>query len=398
MTSLSQTNNSAAKSQPKNKKVGSKNQSKKDESVVVQDSLNGSLHAAKKAKEDEFYTRYGDIEKEIEAFLDFNPNTFRNQVVYCNCDDPYESNFFKYFATNFNKLGLKRLISTSYDGSTIANVQLSLPEYTSGQDKRKRPKATAVILEHVKDEDGTGVANIGNVKTFLERNEASRVPLKDDGEYLGGDFRNADCVKLLKEADIVVTNPPFSLFREYIAQLVEHEKKFLVIGNKNAITYKEIFPLIRNNKIWLGSHVGDMAFRVPSTYAPRETRYWVDEYGKKWRSLGNACWFTNLDHGKRHGMLSLMTMADNLKFSKHKEIKGKAAYSHYDNYEAIDVPFVDAIPSDYKGEMGVPITFLDKYNPDQFEIIRFRKGNDDKDLAINGKCPYFRIIVKGKFK
>ena len=230
--------------------------------------LNRSLHAAKAAKQDEFYTQYVDIQKEVEAYLEFDPDTFRGKVVYCNCDDPFESNFFKYFAANFNKLGLKKLITTSYDGSPIAGQGTLFPEYNEGNGKRQKPKALAVILDHVKDEDGDGAANIDDVKLFLKRNKAARIALKADDKYPGGDFRSPECVALLKEADIVVTNPPFSLFREYVAQLVEHGKKFLIIGNMNAITYKEIFPLIKDNKLWMGVtiHSGDREFRVPDHY------------------------------------------------------------------------------------------------------------------------------------
>lgn len=231
--------------------------------------LNRSLGAARAAKQDEFYTQYVDIQKEVEAYLEFDPDTFRGKVVYCNCDDPFESNFFKYFAANFNKLGLKKLISTSYDGSPIAGQLTLFPEYDEGNGKRQKPKALAVTLDHVKDEDGDGAANVTDVEIFLKRNKAARVALKADDKYPGGDFRSAECIALLKEADIVVTNPPFSLFRDYVAQLVEHGKKFLIIGNKNAITYKEIFPLIKDNKLWMGvSPMGaDMLFEVPPTVA-----------------------------------------------------------------------------------------------------------------------------------
>lgn len=338
-----------------------------------QGSTNQSLHTAKKAKQDEFYTQYTDIEKEIEAYLEFDQNAFRDKVVYCNCDDPFESNFFKYFAANFNKLGLKKIISTSYDGSAIANIQLSLPEYMATNDKqgKGKPKATAFILDQAKDEDGNGVTNIDDVKIFLERNKAARITLKDDGEYPGGDFRNTDCIELLKEADIIITNPPFSLFREYVAQLIEHEKKFLIIGNVQAVTYKEIFPLIKSGKLWMGAtiHSGDREFRVPDHYPLNAAGCRVDENGTKYIRVKGVRWYTNLDHGRRHQKLPLMTTSDNLKYSKHKEIKGRSSYASYDNYDAIEVPFTDAIPSDYDGVMGVPITFLDKYNPDQFEIL-----------------------------
>ena len=338
---------------------------------------NRSLHAAKAAKQDEFYTQYIDIQKEVEAYLEFDPDTFRGKVVYCNCDDPFESNFFKYFAANFNKLGLKRLVSTSYDGSPIAGQGTLFPEYNEGNGKRKKPKALAVILDQVKDEDGDGAANIDDVKLFLKRNKAARTALKGDDKYAGGDFRSAECIALLKEADIVITNPPFSLFREYVAQLVEHEKRFLIIGNVQAITYKEIFPLIKADKIWMGVtiHSGDREFRVPDHYPLNAAGWRVDENGVKYIRVKGVRWWTNLDHGRRHEKVPLMTMTDNLRFSKHKEFKGKPAYDRYDNYDAIEVPFTDAIPSDYDGAMGVPITFLDRYNPDQFEIL----GITDRD-------------------
>lgn len=332
---------------------------------------NRNLGAAKRAKKDEFYTQYVDIQKEVEAYLEFDPDTFSGKVVYCNCDDPFESNFFKYFAANFNKLRLKKLVTTSYDGSPIAGQGTLFPEYNEGNDKRQKPKALAVVLDHVKDEDGDGAVNVTDVELFLKRNKAARIALKGNDKYSGGDFRSAECVALLKEADIVVTNPPFSLFREYVAQLVEHSKKFLIIGNVQAITYKEIFPLIKANKLWMGVtiHSGDREFRVPDHYPLKAAGWRVDENGVKYIRVKGVRWWTNLDHGRRHQKLPLMTMADNLKFSKHKEIKGKKAYDQYANYGAIEVPFTDAIPSDYDGAMGVPVTFLDKYNPDQFEIL-----------------------------
>ena len=343
-------------------------------------SLNSSLHAAKVAKQDEFYTQYVDIQKEIEAYLEFDNDTFRGKVVYCNCDDPFESNFFKYFAANFNKLGLKKLIATSYDGSPIASQLTVFPEYDEGNGKRQKPKALAVILDRVKDEDGDGAANVTDVELFLKRNKAARIALNGNDKYPGGDFRSPECVALLKEADIVVTNPPFSLFREYVAQLVEHEKKFLIIANKNAITYKDVFPLIKGNELWMGvTPMGtDMLFDVPPEVAnamlktgKKGSNYKIVDGKVMGRST--SVWFTNVDHGRRHQELPLMTMADNLKFSKHKEIKEKADYDRYDNYDAIEVPFTDAIPSDYDGAMGVPITFVDKYNPDQFEILGITK-------------------------
>ena len=337
-------------------------------------SLNRGLGAAKAAKQDEFYTQYVDIQKEVEAYLEFDPDTFRGKVVYCNCDDPFESNFFKYFAANFNKLRLKKLVTTSYDGSPIAGQLTLFPEYNEGNGKRQKPKALAVILDHVKDEDGDGAANVTDVEIFLNRNKAARRALKADDKYPGGDFRSADCVALLKEADIVVTNPPFSLFREYVGQLMAHKKRFLIIGPKNAVTYKEIFPLIKNTELWVGAGFanGNAYFSIPAD-GGREFAEGVYDASTGLVKFRNVGWFTNLDHGRRHHKLPLMTMEENLRFSKHKEIRGKAAYDRYDNYDAIEVSFTDAIPSDYDGAMGVPITFLDKYNPDQFEILGITK-------------------------
>lgn len=339
--------------------------------------MNRGLGAAKAAKQDEFYTQYVDIQKEAEAYLEFDPDTFRCKVVYCNCDDPLESNFFRYFAANFNKLGLKRLISTSYDGSPIAGQRELFPEYNEGNGTRKKPKALAVILDQVKDEDKDGAVNIEDVKLFLKRNKAARIALKGDDTYGGGDFRSAECIALLKEADIVVTNPPFSLFREYVAQLVEHRKKFLLIGPKNAVTYKEIFPLIKATRLWLGSGFanGNAYFSIPAA-AGRQFAEGVYDASTGLVKFRNVGWFTNMDHGRRHQELPLMTMEDNLKFSKHKEIKGTSAYDRYDNYDAIEVPFTDAIPSDYEGVIGVPISFLDKHNPGQFEIVGTTESNN----------------------
>ena len=337
-------------------------------------SLNRGLSAAKAAKQDEFYTQYVDIQKEVEAYLELDSDTFRGKVVYCNSDDPFESNFFKYFAANFNKLGLKKLVTTSYDGSPIAGQLTLFPEYNEGNGKRQKPKALTVILDHVKDEDGDGAANIDDVKLFLKRNKAARIALKTDDQYGGGDFRSAPCITLLKEADIVVTNPPFSLFREYVAHLVEYNKKFLIIGNQNAISYKEIFPLIKDNKLWLGvDNGGTKWFQVQDDYDIKtESRKKIVD-GIKYFSMGSIMWFTNLDHGRRHQKLPLMTMAENLKFSKN--LRGKGDYDRYDNYDAIEVGTYKEIPSDFDGAMGVPITFLDKYNPDQFEIL----GITDRD-------------------
>lgn len=330
-----------------------------------------SLHAAKAAKRDEFYTQYGDIQQEIEAYLEFDPDTFRGKVVYCNCDDPFESNFFKYFAANFNHLGLKRLLTTSYDGSPVAGQGTLFPEYTEGNEGRGSPRALAVVLDQVEDENGDGAVDITDVEIFLKRNKASRRALQGNGEYPGGDFRSPECLELLEEADVVVTNPPFSLFREYVAQLIEHEKKMLVIGSLNAITYKEIFPHIQADRLWLGPSItsGDREFQVPDSYPLRAAGWRVDEEGRKFIRVKGVRWFTNLDHGRRHQPLQLMSMADNLRFGRN--LKEKDAYDRYDNFDAIEVGTYKEIPSDYEGMMGVPITFLDKYNPDQFEILGY---------------------------
>lgn len=331
---------------------------------------NKNLTSAKRAKNDEFYTQYADIQKEMEAYLEYDPDVFRGKVVYCNCDDPYESNFFRYFVLNFKKLGLKRLVTTSYKPSPIANTQLELfgdGEYPAK--KKGRPKVTAnkFIINKVHDMDGDGEFNLQDVARQLKAKKQNEwTPLEGDG-----DFRSDECIALLKQADIVVTNPPFSLFREYVKQLVDYKKQFVIIGNMNAITYKEIFPQIKENKIWLGPTIssGDREFQVPDSYPITAAGWRVDDEGRKFLRVKGVRWYTNLDHGRRHQPLSLMTMENNFKFSKHKEIKGKNKYDEYVNYDAIEVPFTDAIPSDFDGEMGVPISFLDKYNPDQFEIV-----------------------------
>jgi len=330
---------------------------------------NNNLGAAKKAKNDEFYTQFGDIQKEIEAYLELDKNAFRDKVVYCNCDDPFESNFFRFFALNFNRLGLKQLITTSYKPSSIANTQLGL----FGDDQtvtpaKGRPKVTAnkLIINEVHDMDGDGSFDLKDIAVQLKANKNNEwSPLEGDG-----DFQSEECVELLKASDIVVTNPPFSLFREYVKQLFEYKKKFVIIGNMNAITYKEIFPLIKNDQLWLGNgfHAGNAYFATPNV---REFASGVYDTKTGLVKFRNCHWFTNLDHGRRHQPLGLMTMADNLKFNK--KMAGKAEYDRYDNYDAIEVPFTNAIPSDYEGVMGVPISFLDKYSPDQFEVIGISK-------------------------
>ena len=373
---------------------------------MARNATNKLLHKAKKSKSDEFYTQYSDIQKEIEAYLEYNPDVFRDKVVYCNCDDPYESNFFRYFVLNFERIGLKQLITTSYKPSPVANTQLELfGNSKTIKETKGRPKVTAnkFIINSVGDIDGDGEFSLKDVALQLKQNNQNEwSSLKGDG-----DFRSDESIALLKQADFVITNPPFSLFREFIKQIVVYNKNFLIIGNINALSYKEVFPLIKENKIWLGTGMGRWisGFIVPDTYELYGTEARINEDGHRIVATNNCLWFTNLDHGKRHRKLSLMTMSDNIKFSSHKNIKGQE-YKKYDNYDAIEVPYTDSIPSDYEGVMGVPITFLDKYNPDQFEIIGASDNGvvDEKyklahfkihnEPYVNGKKLYKRIFIK----
>jgi hypothetical protein len=357
---------------------------------------NSNLANAKNAKNDEFYTQYHDIEKEISAYLDYEPNVFLGKVVYCNCDDPYESNFFRYFVLNFKKLKLKRLITTSYKPSPVANTQLPLFGDDETLPKSKgRPKITAnkFIINDVRGL-ADGEFNLNAVAKNLKANKNNEwTPLQGDG-----DFRSDECIALLEQADVVVTNPPFSLFRQYVKQLFDYNKKFLIIGSMNAITYKEIFPLIKSNKLWLGNKTSSqqMFLEAPKEYTEKvmaskpQGMWWRIIDGKPLIGIHTALWFTNLDHGRRHQPLPLMTMKENLKFSKHKEIRGKRRYEKYVNYNAIEVSFTDAIPSDYPGEMGVPISFLDKYNPDQFEIVGFSLSLAKQMSAVAQKGTYLQ--------
>lgn len=359
---------------------------------------NSNLTKAKKAKNDEFYTQYPDIQKEIEAYLEYDLDTFKGKVVYCNCDDPFESNFFRYFVLKFKPLGLKQLITTSYKPSPVANTQLGLfGDDATLEPVKGRPKVTAnkFIINDVGDVDGDGQYNLKDVAKQLKENKNNEwSPLDGDG-----DFRSAECIELLKQSDIVVTNPPFSLFREYIKQLFDYNKKFVIIGNIGAISYKEIFPLIKNNKMWLGAtgYVNDMVFAVPKgTEVPLAYKQKAEKLGYTgdFTRLGNSCWFTNLDHGRRHQPLQLMTIADNLKYNK--KMRGKTAYDHYDNYSAIEVPFTNAIPSDYEGVMGVPISFLDRFDPQQFEIIGITKPAIDPHLRTKIYQKQVQVDKNGK--
>ena len=321
---------------------------------------NKNLNAAKTAKKDEFYTQLTDIERELQHYW---PH-FRDKVVLCNCDDPYESNFFKYFALRFNQLGLKRLICTCYNGSPVQGNELMI----DWGDFKQEPKKLAYKVEitEVRDLNGDGAVDLSDVRYLLKNDKNVLTILKENG-----DFRSRECIELLRQADIVVTNPPFSLFREYLAQLIQYDKKFLIIGNINAITYKEVFPLIKDNKLWLGPSIssGDRKFNVPDDYSLSATGCGVDANGRKYIRVKGVKWFTNLDYNKRHEELVLVCH-----YSPEE-------YPSYDNYNAIEVSKTADIPIDYFGIMGVPITFIDKYCPEQFEIIGMAKrGAGDPKL------------------
>lgn len=340
---------------------------------------NTNLTAARTAKNDEFYTQWADIEREMNAYLEYDPDVFRDKTVLLPCDDPEWSNFAKFFALHFTDFGLKKLISTSYapDSNPIeTNYQPSLLEMNDPQfdEVKTRTNGKKFILER-QDINADGRIDIDDLRwSYL------------DGD---GDFRSDEVTALRDAADVVVTNPPFSLFKRFMAWLIDGGVRFSVIGNSNAATYDEIFPLIRDNRMWKGATANntDMVFRVPRgaevKAADREKAarlgYPSDE-NTTYTRLGNSCWFTNIDHGRRHEPIQLMSEADNRKFSRHKAIKG-TGYRRYDNYDAIEVPFVDAIPSDHDGMMGVPITFLDKYNPDQFEILGTLESSDPKNVG-----------------
>lgn len=323
---------------------------------------NKGLKAANKAKADEFYTQYDEIQREVNAYLEYNPDVFRNKTILLPCDDPEWSNFTKFFAQNFERFGLKKLISTSYanEKKSAVFVQLSLFEQSSPKFDKNKTNTNGKIFILDRDKNKSGNIDIEDLEWYYL-----------DGD---GDFRSDEVKKLRDESDIIITNPPFSLFREFISWIIEAKKDFLIIGNQNAITYKEIFPLIKDNRMWTGNRFNqrvngkNMTFLVPDSYEMKGTELYRDKNGKKYISVAGTGWFTNLEHGRRHQPLQLMSMEDNLKFSKHKEILERG-YPTYDNYDAIEVSYTDSIPRDYKGTMGVPISFLNKYNPDQFKII-----------------------------
>lgn len=363
-----------------------------------------NLTTAKRAKNDEFYTQYHDIEKEVNAYLDYDPNVFRGKTILLPCDDPEWSDFTKYFAQNFERFGLKKLISTSYAPESKlykGGYQPTLFETEHPRFDKKKTQVNGKIFTLEKDVSGDGKIDVDDLEWDY---------LKGDG-----DFKSEEIIKLRDEVDIIITNPPFSLFRDFWNWINEANKSFLIIGNINAITYKEVFPFIKEDKAWLGAtnfNTG-MYFRVPEDFEYASSyKFDKKRNGEKVNRVPGVCWFTNLEHGRRHQPMPLMTMADNIKFSKHKQIKGKE-YQKYDNYDAIEVPFTNAIPSDYKGAMGVPITFLDKYSPEQFVILNALNRYaifDDDELIINRdenrignhmcsinngeRYTYFRIVIK----
>lgn len=338
---------------------------------------NSNLSAAKSAKKDEFYTQYSDIEAEMNAYFEYNPDVFRDKTILLPCDDHEWSNFTKYFASNFDRFGIKKLISTSYAKSSGSRQLTLFEEFSPAFDSNKHAEHGKVFTV---ERTGGGI------------NGHKRIGIEDivlsgylDGD---GDFRSDEVTALRDEADIIITNPPFSLWRQFVAWVMEANKQFIIVGNINAVTYKEVFPLIRDNKIWIGSsiHSGDRKFYVPDDYSLNAAGCGIDADGRRFIRVKGVRWYTNIDFKERHNDLLLDTMDHNLKFNKKLRKKlekdyGIIEYPHYDNYDAIEVPFTDAIPSDYDGVMGVPITFLDKYNPEQFDIVSFRKGEDGKDLV-----------------
>ena len=364
---------------------------------------NANLGKAKAAKNDEFYTQYADIQNEINAYIDYNPDVFRGKTILLPCDDPEWSNFTKFFVNNFERYGIRKLISTSYAHNSKKvdfDYQPTLFETTDPRFKIETSIVHGKIFTLTQDENKDGKIDEKDLRwSYLQGD---------------GDFRSDEIIKLRDEADIIITNPPFSLFREFVAWIFEGKKQFAILGNKNAITYKEVFPLIKENRMWIGKTVMsvDMLFSVPNEGKLIETK----NIGSGYRIIDNkiyarsqSIWYTSFEHGKRHTPMQLMSEAQNIKFSKHKEIKD-VGYQKYDNYDAIEVPFTDSIPDDYKGAMGVPISFLDKYNPEQFEIIGMESSagydgrivglpllkNGDARPSINGNVTYARIFIKHK--
>lgn len=333
---------------------------------------NKNLGEAKSAKNDEFYTQYEDIQKEVNAYLEYNPDVFKNKTVFLPCDDPEWSNFTRFFAQNFENFGLKKLISTSYAADSKPSdipYQLTLFETCDPQYDEDKTRSRGKIFTLTRDKNKSGKIDIDDLEWHY---------LKGDG-----DFRSDEIKSLRDKSDIIITNPPFSLFTEFLLWITQVNKNFLIIGNMNAITYKEVFPLLKDNVIWLGEsiHSGDREFRVPDNYPLLATGCRVDEKGSKYIRVKGVRWFTNMEHGRRHLPMPLMTRQDNIRYSKHKEVKG-AEYAEYETFKAIDVPFSDAIPKDYTGVMGVPKSFMDFYCCDQFKIMGYEREDENIKVGI----------------
>lgn len=355
---------------------------------------NKNLQTAKALKNDEFYTQYFDIQKEVSAYLEYNPNIFRDKTILLPCDDPEWSNFTKFFAQNFQRLGIKKLISTSFAPNSKTfknNYQPSLFEINDPNFDAEKTKIKGKLFTLTQDTGGDGIIDIKDL----------------EWKYLqgDGDFRSDEIKRIRDESDIIITNPPFSLFREFLSWIIESNKQFLIIGNLNAITYKEVFPLLKSNKVWLGNNYkvngGAMFFEVPKDIANMDQvkEVMTNEKGEEVyiTRVPNVRWFTNIDHGRLHEKLILMTEADVIRYSRMKP------FEIYDNYDAIDVSLIKEIPSDFNGVMGVPVSFLDKYNPDQFELLGSNRGVDQdpngiygKGSYINGKETYKRIFIRHK--
>lgn len=344
---------------------------------------NSNLHDSIRNKQDEFYTQLPMIENELKHYR----HHFKDKIVLCNCDDPYESSFFKYFALNFKLLGLKKLIATGYSTSQVIGKELNV--WTGEETEVKARTPYVAYINDISDLNNDGRIDLEDVKILLTGKHNCKRRLKGDAQYPAGDFRSEECIKLLKQADIVCTNPPFSLFIPYILQLMEYKKDFLIVGRITNACYKDVLPLFLNGKVWLGKTDGHFWFKVPLDYEPKKTDYKQDETGQKWRRMGNICWFTTLDFDARHEDLILYK-----KYSPDK-------YPKYDNYDAIDVSEYKNIPCDYDGVMGVPVSFLAHWNPAQFDVLGSTRYHDGQDFAddinfINGKGKFSRILIKRK--
>jgi len=352
------------------------------------------LLKARDIKRDEFYTQYEDIQKEISYYINYNPDIFRNKVIYCNCDNPFDSNFFKYFVNNFKNYGIKKIITSNYIHSP--NSTSHLYSFITQKNNITKKHSYAIEINDTSILKNNTIHNTQDIIALLQDSRNSVLILYGDKNYDAGDFRSSECIELMKQSDIIITNPPFSLFKEFIYQITKYQKQFLVLGNISAVTYPEIFPLIQKNKIWLGAsiHSGDVEFKIPNDYKIETKNYRFDSEGNKYVRVPSIRWFTNLEYGERYKLLKLHKKYNPLEYPK------------YDNYDAIEVSKTSNIPIDYKGIMGVPLTFLDKYNPNQFEIVgkthnKIHAGKyligDNPYVRLNGKRLYYRILIKHKY-